>query len=598
MDKEEQNEEEIKEQKEQEAANKTAHVVGKAAATYAGGKLGTEVYNKLSNTKLGQDMEKKIAKNIQKNPQARKAAQKLNDSGVLDAADQGLDISSGQKNNKLDSNKKKPDTPNKTDKPNNINDSSTEEKNKKKKYLMILIILIMSSGMLFFIVLFAVIYQEFGNKTAIGGYYTSRCSEVTVIFTDKQNDYAVTGTQTYPLEDYVAGVVSAEVGGLNNLEVYKTFALAARTYFMTHEGGSCTIESSDRKQVFKDISDKSHPYANLIYQAVEETKGQVILYNGNLESVQYDAFCSIAKDENYYTIKQQNQKIPVSWVDSQRSIIDEWKKGDCSGNHGNGISQWGAYYLATTYDYTYDELLQYYLGDDIMISSKGYLSQVAGLEVKDTTASTPLTQPLGSFLVENGSSIEELNSFIHDSVVENGAGTREGVVTAAVSLINFLYDNFQVKIPYYWGGSYQYYGINQSFGGNAKVSCSNTTCYYYAGFDCSGFVSWAIKNGGYKIGRNTTQGFDEKFSIDSCNITDRNCIGQPGDLINSKTSHVQMIVAVDEESGKYVIAESTSGKEGVVMREWNIHSNHFLKETKILKMDNFYNNSSNVDENY
>lgn len=594
-------EEEIqeKEQKENASADKAAHVAGKAAATYFGGNVGGALYDKASNTKLGKNVEKKLARQIKNNPQTKKLANKLDSSGALDAGNTVLDSKNGGN---------KPNISNLANQAKKSSNSKNDNNRLKKKAVrkitftvakkVLLVVLPVFAIVCLIAVFIATIIAIFGGGSTVGGYYSMRCPEVTVIFTDKKNDYAVTGTKTYSLDDYVAGVVSAEVGSLNNLEVYKTFALAARTYFLTHDGDSCTIESSDRKQVFNDITDKSHPYASLIYQAVEETSGQVILSNGSLESVQYDAFCSIAKDENYYTIKQQNQKIPVSWVDSQRSIIEEWKKGDCSGNHGNGISQWGAYYLATTYDYTYDELLTYYLGDDITISSNGYLSQVAGLEVKDTTNATQLTESLSTFLNKNGSSVQELNTFIHDSVVENGAGTREGVVTAAVSLINFLYDNYNVKIPYYWGGSYQNYGINSNFGSQTKYSCSSSTCYYYLGFDCSGFVSWAIKNGGYKIERNTTEGFDEKFSVDSCNITDKNCIGQPGDLINSRTSHVQMIVAVDEESGKYIIAESTSGKDGVVMREWNIHSNHFLKETKILKMDNFYNNSSNVDENY
>ena len=263
------------------------------------------------------------------------------------------------------------------------------------------------------------------------------------------------------------------------------------------------------------------------------------------------------------------------------------------------MSQYGSLYLAEEKGYTYDEILAFYYGDDVTISS-GYLTSIAGLEVKNTTSATNLDRPLGELLNENGASIEDMNAFIKESVESVGKGTRAGVVAAAVSQINYLYDNFNVNIPYYWGGAYIGYGVYDSLG--AITSGSTSTggkTYIRKGFDCSGFVSWAIKNGGYKFGRFVTGGFHNAFSGDSCDITDQNCIGQPGDLINSKTCHVQMIVAVDEASGKYMIAEST-GSMGVVMHEWNMHSQNCGRsnETRILHMDSFYNNPNNVDPNY
>lgn len=454
-----------------------------------------------------------------------------------------------------------------------------------------------------FLMLFVTLFSDeddgAGSGVTMGGYYTAKCDEITVIYTNKNNNYEVTGSGNFSLDDYVAGVVYAEVGGANNKEIYKVFALAARTYVLTHDN-DCTIESSDRRQVFKDITQDNSATAQLIYEAVNETSGQVLLSNNELTSVHYDAFCSIDKDENYYTIKQQNQKIPVSWVDSQSGIAESWKKGDCSGNHGMGISQWGSYYLAKEKGYTAEEILQYYLGDDeITISTKSYMTSIANLETKNTTNANVLTTPLNEFLPANGSSIAELNSYIKNSVIESGAGTREGVVTAAVSLINYLYDNYQVRIPYYWGGEYQNYGVSGNFGGQAPIKVTPYgTMYNYYGFDCSGFVSWAIKNGGYRIERKTTQGFHTSFSVDSCIITDSTCFGQPGDLINSKNSHVQLIIAADTNNNKYMIAEST-GSKGLIIREWDMHKgNALLQETRILHMDSFYNNKGNIDLNY
>ena len=311
-------------------------------------------------------------------------------------------------------------------------------------------------------------------------------------------------------------------------------------------------------------------------------------------STEYDAFCSIAVDDNYYTINQKNQKIPRNWVDSQSGIKSEWKQGNCAGNHGRGLSQWGSYYLATTQRYTFEELLKYYLGDDIAVSSFGFMASIPGLVIKDTTDARELHQSLSSIL-----SVSDLNAFIQNSVKNNGAGTRAGVVTAAVSLVNYLYDGYHVRIPYYWGGSYQQIGVNPNFGSpTGSVGDSYGRSFSYSGFDCSGFASWAIRNGGYNISRHTTATFDSSFSGDSCNIASQSCIGQPGDLINSASCHVQMIVAVDETNGVYYVAEST-GSLGLIMRAWNMHSgNCGSAATKIIHMDNFYNNSANIDYGY
>ncbi len=474
-----------------------------------------------------------------------------------------------------------------------------EKKSKSKTRLMVIILLVLLIVFAPILLLLGLVIMLAGaNKggMAIGGYYAMRCPEVTVIFTDKHNGYKVTGTNTYPLEEYVAGVVAGEVAYLGSIEVDKELALAARSYFLTHDD-NCTIESSDRRQVFRELTDS--PTDQMARQAAEETAGQVLLKDNQIYGTEYDAFCSIAVDENYYTISQANQKIPRSWVDNEHRIAESWKQGNCAGNHGRGLSQFGSLYLANEQGYKYDELLAFYLGDEITISSSGgFMTSIPGLEIKDTTNSTELHEKLSTFLPTKGTSVDELNNFIRTNVQNNGVGTREGVVTAAVSLVNYLYDGAGVRIPYYWGGNYQFVGINPSFGGYTSPSSSDTNTYYYDGFDCSGFASWAIRNGGYNFSRLTTSDFHNKFAGDSCNITDKNCVGQPGDLINSKSCHVQMIVSVDEASGKYYIVESAGGY-GLIMHAWNMHtSNCGSTETRILHLDNFYNNKANVDTNY
>lgn len=83
----------------QDAGAKTAHVAGKAAAIYLGGKLGNVAYDKISQTKFGQKIEQGAGKIISKVPRVNKMNKKLNDSGLVDAADKAIDSVGGKGGN-------------------------------------------------------------------------------------------------------------------------------------------------------------------------------------------------------------------------------------------------------------------------------------------------------------------------------------------------------------------------------------------------------------------------------------------------------------------------------------------------------------------
>ncbi len=568
-------------------------IASKNPYAMAAGKA-VKVADKISGGKSSEAIGKGIS-NVNKHaPMGRKvqrASNKLAESGASDAIGSGAAMKNGSGNS------------NATTTSSNI-DNSRDKKGTIVKALKNPIarkVILLSIPIILFLLIIAMIVAAISDDSsgglATGGYYHIPCDEVTVIFTDKNNNYEPTGTETYPLEEYVAGVVVGEVAYLGSHELDKAFAIAARTFFAAYaENNGCTIESSDRYQVFR--TEKSASAT----KAAEETKNQVLLMNNKLYGIiQYDAFACIAEDENYYTISQANQKVPKAWIDNKinRDSKPEWficnGKENLQNHHGNGMSQFGGLYLATEQDYKYDQILQFYLGDEVTISS-GYITSIAGLDIKTTTgAKNYLNTPINDFLSSNGSSLDQYNDFIQTNVQNIGFGTRAGVVTAAVSLVNFLYDNFNAKLPYYWGGQAQQYGLPATIGTNQTSAISpGGHVYYYRSFDCSGFVSWAIKNGGYKISRLTTHGFDSSFSSDSCDIGDTNCIGQPGDLINSASCHVQMIVSVDEANGKYYVVESTG--EGVIMRQWGMHQGNCSSgPTKILHMDNYYNNQNNID---
>ncbi|MBQ2873515.1 MAG: peptidoglycan DD-metalloendopeptidase family protein [Bacilli bacterium] len=245
---------------------------------------------------------------------------------------------------------------------------------------------------LIFLMFFVVLaYDEDDSGNGIGGSfaYGKTCTTVTV--TDSGCDSnAKNCTNKYDgeveLEEYVAGVVAAEVGGANNLEYYKVAAITARTYFLSHTSDSCTIEGNTTAQSYKDVDDSSN--AALIRQAVEETKGLVLIKNEKLSKTNYASACVVNADENYYYVrygtsslgKANFQKIPKEWdsdsshaysgyLKSWYSKVDQndtdYENKKCPSNHDYGMSQLGALYLITGENYSYDEVLEYYYGAEI-----------------------------------------------------------------------------------------------------------------------------------------------------------------------------------------------------------------------------------------
>ncbi|MFC7685811.1 stage II sporulation protein D [Ureibacillus sp. GCM10028918] len=92
------------------------------------------------------------------------------------------------------------------------------------------------------------------------------------------------------LEEYVVGVVAAEMPVGFNLEALKAQAIAARTYVLKSTNfGQAQIEPTVAKQVFYDEdtrkenwNDAYEDYEKKVREAVESTRGEVIQYNGEL----------------------------------------------------------------------------------------------------------------------------------------------------------------------------------------------------------------------------------------------------------------------------------------------------------------------------
>ena len=238
----------------------------------------------------------------------------------------------------------------------------------------------------------------------------------------------------------------------------------------------------------------------------------------------------------------------------------------------------------------YKEVLLLYYPNS-KVEESNILLNISDLSIKDTTKANTLQENLSDYLEKNNSSLEELNNYISESVNKNGYGTRNGVITAAVSSINFLYDNFNIKLPYFWGGKYTSKGFSNEFGNyvNNPTQSRGGNYYYYKSFDCSGFVQWAIINGGFKDPGTGTSNYDSSFA-DKCSISSSDCVGAPGDLINSPNGHVELILGVDIDKQLYYVAESTS--LGVIIRPRGLHRNNNKNNTSIINLDDFYSKNA------
>ncbi|GLY09030.1 stage II sporulation protein D [Bacillus badius] len=100
-------------------------------------------------------------------------------------------------------------------------------------------------------------------------------------------------TETFPLEEYVAGVVAAEMPASFEKEALKAQALTARTFIIkqmmsgSKVNGQANVTDTVAHQVFKTKEELKQLWgkdfdwkSKKINEAVQETAGQVITYNG------------------------------------------------------------------------------------------------------------------------------------------------------------------------------------------------------------------------------------------------------------------------------------------------------------------------------
>ena len=396
-------------------------------------------------------------------------------------------------------------------------------------------------------------------------------------------------SQNIDIDTYVASVLYAEVGEFSSSEeTLKAQAVAARTYalyYMQHQG---YIGNGTNYQVSKMIPEAIGE--NTIYmKAATETSGVVLANNGSIFMSQYDAFaanekCGGGEDDNNYILCQQGLKIPKEWARSN-GLSDSTAAYYNKHFHGQGMSQWGAYYLAKAEGRDFEYILNYFYPSAQIMSIYEY--SIDPLNAENTQSNSELHEPLGEFLKKHGSSIDNLNDEILYNVMSYGPGTGPGVAAAAVTLISTLDQEFNVKVPYYWAGGQsgpagnakgeyhntnlgKYYGANKWWGEKQRVGGSD--CYYvpqndknycWLGLDCAGFVTWAIHTGGVNISEGDSQSYYSKGKRTSIYNGDQ---AEPGDILLHK-GHVMLVLSYNSSNKTYKVAQAAGQGKGVKIND-------------------------------
>ena len=91
-----------------------------------------------------------------------------------------------------------------------------------------------------------------------------------------------------PLEEYIVGVVGAEMPAAFNIEALKAQAVVARTYALKKDASGKILSTTVSDQTYKTIDELKatwggsfNTYYNKVKSAVDSTKGEYITYNGN-----------------------------------------------------------------------------------------------------------------------------------------------------------------------------------------------------------------------------------------------------------------------------------------------------------------------------
>lgn len=411
----------------------------------------------------------------------------------------------------------------------------------------------------------------------------------------EKNGYEVLATVDF--EKYILGVTLAEAGtGHPDDDTYKAQLIAVRNFTLTRHLGMCP---SHPEQCFHGYNFETNTFRmractnDQVYWdytqdcPAQDREGQPTLYCFGVDNPNKTWKTALSQEEieRYEAIAEEVMG---------EVLLDE--NGDVL-KLGYKAPQTEQFISMGTEGYDYKEILGAVYGSD-NVANQARCKYNRAFDYGDYTLTSDddsvLNEPLDSFLSRNGTSLEEFNELIADNVDDAGYGTRQGVVAAAVTLIGELGDNYGVKVPYYWGGGHADGVVVGALGKWGSTECNtqaNGRVYDRCGLDCSGFVPWAIKNGGFNMAQNLASNFQNIRDARRVSLNSSSAVLQPGDLLESD-SHVVLVVGIDEENKQYICAEAAGYDYGVLFMRRPFGSDGYWG----VDMEDYYNNESNVRE--
>lgn len=405
-----------------------------------------------------------------------------------------------------------------------------------------------------------------------------------------ESNYTV--LETVDFEKYVLGVALAEIGPDAPDEAIKSQIIAARNFALTRNQGMCPGNPDDCFYGYNASTGKirmraceaDQVYWNYEKDIYREDRGAISIYSPEISSgtLWKSALSDARKQEVLALADEVKGKV---LLDSAGNVLKLGYNATTSTQFINGANS----------GQDYEEILTsaYDIGDISSASCKTVSDIDYGDYVLSSDGDTILHEDLASFLARNGSSLEEFNQLISDNVDDAGYGTRAGVVAAAVTLIAELGNNYDVKIPYFWGGGHAG-GIHDlasgSWGSNSCYTVANNQSYNYCGLDCSGFVPWAIRNGGFNMQTALLANqFQNISGAERVSLSSNSAVVQPGDILESR-HHVVLVVGIDYDSKKYICAEASGNEYGI----WFTRRSFGEEGYWGVKMDKYYDNVDNI----
>lgn len=414
----------------------------------------------------------------------------------------------------------------------------------------------------------------------------------------KADNYEVLATVDF--EKYVLGVALAEAGASSPDEAIKAQIIAVRNFTLTRNSGMCPSNPSN------------------CFHGYNESTGIIRMRACTNDQVYWDYTKDCPK------IERSGQ--PTLYCEGVDGSTDIWKKalsesrqeevealansvmGEVLLDENGDVLKLGyqkdetdTFIAEANAGKSYVEILETVYGSSDYSSAKcsyGGVYDYGDYEL--TSEGDPiLHEPLDQFLESQGTSLEEYNELIADNVDDAGYGTRAGVVAASVTMVAELGNNYNVKVPYYWGGGHSSNDLTgEALGKWGSTQChtyANDQHYNYCGLDCSGFVAWALNAGGFQCGPTGAGSFYKKSGAQKINLNPNSPVLQPGDILEYKDSsggHAILVVGIDEENKQYICIEAMGNAYGVLFTRRSFGLSGYWG----VDMEGFYNNPANLRE--